>query len=128
MLFIDLDKFKPVNDNFGHQVGDCLLREVAQRIRSVVRANDIVGRLGGDEFLMIVESATDTLQANVIAEKIIRQITQPFQIEGQSVTVGVSIGIAHYPKDGNSADRIIQAADAAMYKAKQSGGNCFASN
>lgn len=128
VLFIDLDKFKPVNDNFGHQVGDCLLREVAQRIRSVVRANDIVGRLGGDEFLMIVESATDTLQANVIAEKIIRQITQPFQIEGQSVTVGVSIGIAHYPKDGNSADRIVQAADAAMYKAKQSGGNCFASN
>lgn len=128
VLFIDLDKFKPVNDNFGHQVGDCLLREVAQRIRSVVRANDIVGRLGGDEFLMIVESATDTLQANVIAEKIIRQITQPFQIEGRSVTVGVSIGIAHYPKDGNSADRIIQAADVAMYKAKQSGGNCFASN
>lgn len=126
VLFIDLDKFKPVNDNFGHQVGDRLLREVAQRIRSVVRANDIVGRLGGDEFLMIVESEQDVSQINVIAAKIIQQVIQPFQIEGLSLSVGVSIGIAHYPKDGDNADRIIQAADTAMYKAKQSGGNRFA--
>jgi len=126
VLFIDLDKFKPVNDNYGHQVGDRLLSEVAQRIRSVVRANDIVGRLGGDEFLMVVESAQDVSQINVIAAKIIQQVIQPFQIQGHSLTVGVSIGIAHYPKDGDNADRIIQAADAAMYKAKQGGGNRFA--
>lgn len=126
VLFIDLDKFKPVNDTYGHQVGDHLLREVAQRIRSVVRANDIVGRLGGDEFLMIVETEQDVSKVKVIAEKIIQQVMRPYQIDGHSLSVGVSIGIAHYPKDAGSADSIIQAADAAMYKAKQSGGNCFA--
>lgn len=126
VLFIDLDKFKPANDNFGHPVGDQLLKEVAQRINSVVRASDMVGRLGGDEFLMIVEAKQDSSQAKVIAEKIIKQVMQPFHIDGNNLSLGVSIGIAHYPKDADSAAGIIEAADTAMYKAKQGGGNCFA--
>ena len=126
VLFIDLDKFKPVNDNFGHPVGDRLLKEVAQRISSVVRASDMLGRLGGDEFLMIVEAKQDSSQAKVIAEKIVQQVMLPHCIDGNNLSLGVSIGIAYYPEDAGSAARIIEAADAAMYKAKQNGGNCFA--
>lgn len=125
VLFIDLDKFKPINDTYGHQVGDQLLSEVAQRIRSVVRAKDIVGRLGGDEFLMIVESEQDGLRADVIANKIIEQVIKPYHINDRVLSVGASVGVACYPQDADSPDRLIQAADAAMYKAKQAGGNQF---
>lgn len=126
VLFIDLDKFKPVNDTHGHQTGDELLRQVARRIRACLRSNDVVGRLGGDEFLMIIESSRDSQQARVIASKIIDSVTSPYSIDGHDIRIGVSIGIAYYPKDAVTSDLLIQSADAAMYRAKQSGGNtCF---
>lgn len=126
VLFIDLDKFKPVNDTLGHQAGDELLRQVARRIRDSVRQSDTLGRFGGDEFVMLVESARDGMRADIIAEKIIRQVTQPYDIGGHAVSIGVSIGIASFPKDADSMDGIINAADAAMYQAKEAGGNRFA--
>lgn len=127
VLFIDLDKFKPVNDTHGHQAGDLLLKQVAQRIRACVRINDTVGRLGGDEFLMIIESARDSQRAQFIAEKIIKSVAQPYQLDdGIQASIGVSVGIAFYPKDADNSDQLVQRADAAMYQAKQSGGNRFA--
>lgn len=121
VLFIDLDKFKPVNDQHGHQIGDLLLQEVAARIRSNVRASDIVGRLGGDEFLMVIESIENTEHAGPIAQEVIEQLTEPFFIQGLTLNIGASVGVAFYPKDGRSADDIIGAADQAMYQAKEAG-------
>jgi diguanylate cyclase (GGDEF)-like protein/PAS domain S-box-containing protein len=125
LMFIDLDKFKPVNDQHGHQVGDEILKQVAQRIRESVRADDVVGRLGGDEFLMIIESIQDMQHAGQIANKIIDRLSEPFNVDGLEIEIGASIGIAHHPKDGATVDGLIKAADQAMYRAKQSGRNRF---
>ncbi|MBA56475.1 MAG: diguanylate cyclase [Pseudomonadales bacterium] len=118
LLFIDLDKFKPVNDQFGHAVGDELLKQAALRLLESSRRNDTVGRLGGDEFVMIVEDLAGVEAASQIAEKVIRHLQQPFTVSGQTITIGCSIGIAVYPRDGNNDVELTRAADIAMYAAK----------
>lgn len=118
LLFIDLDKFKPVNDQYGHAIGDELLKQVALRLRSVSRESDTVGRLGGDEFVMIVEGLSNPAFATQIADKVARKLHQAFSINEQSITIGCSIGIAIYPIDGKDDVEITRAADIAMYAAK----------
>lgn len=124
VMFIDLDQFKPVNDTYGHHMGDQLLLAVAQRIRSLIRNEDIVGRLGGDEFLLIAQ--THEAEAQLIADKLIAQLAQPFEIDGVTLLIGASIGIASYPQHGRDADTLVHAADQAMYQAKENGRNQYA--
>lgn len=130
LLFIDLDKFKPVNDTFGHAAGDQLLQGVATRIRCEVRESDTVARVGGDEFVVILPEIATREVAQAVAQKIIASIAFPFQlgIQNQSVKVGASIGIAIYPSDATDADALIKAADIAMYSAKLVGGGVLSCN
>jgi diguanylate cyclase (GGDEF)-like protein/PAS domain S-box-containing protein len=123
LLYLDLDKFKPVNDSFGHATGDELLQAAAARIRRQVRESDTVARVGGDEFAVILPDIAGSKEAEVVANKIIDALAAPFQLssQNQKVGIGVSIGIAVYPADALDADALINAADAAMYSAKQVG-------
>ncbi|WKE64799.1 diguanylate cyclase [Gallaecimonas kandeliae] len=120
-FFIDLDNFKPVNDNHGHEVGDKLLTMVARRLQGSVRKSDKIARLGGDEFSVIMEDIKDPANTAFIAEKLIETITQPYQIEGLELRIGCSIGISLYPLHGQTVADLIKAADQAMYKAKAAG-------
>jgi len=121
VLFIDLDNFKTVNDSLGHAAGDALLRVVASRIEDALRGVDVVSRLGGDEFLVVLPDL-DSEQAPVaVAEKLLAAVCEPVTVEGQSLTVSPSIGIAVFPRDGTNADTLIKNADAAMYLAKDRG-------
>jgi len=121
MLYLDLDRFKPVNDTLGHGAGDELLVSVARRIQNLVRDSDTVARVGGDEFALLLLDIAGRGQAEVVAAKITAALVAPFRIEsaGQDVTVGTSIGIAIFPTDALDADALVKAADAAMYDAKQ---------
>ena len=123
LLFLDLDKFKRVNDTLGHNAGDELLQAVAARIQHQVRESDTVARIGGDEFTVILRNITRRENAEIVARKIIAAVAMPFQLgsQKQSVDIGTSIGIAVYPSDAQDADALIDAADAAMYSAKQTG-------
>jgi diguanylate cyclase (GGDEF)-like protein/PAS domain S-box-containing protein len=123
LLFLDLDKFKPVNDELGHAAGDELLSAVAARIRQQVRESDTVARVGGDEFTVILPDLAGREEAELVARKIIASLAAPFRLGGEkrSVAIGTSIGIAIYPADGRDADALVKAADAAMYRAKQAG-------
>src|SRR5450830_680637 len=123
LLYLDLDKFKPVNDALGHTAGDELLQGVATRIRDQVRESDTVARVGGDEFTVILPDIARREEAETVAKKIIAAFATPFQLgsQKQSVNIGTSIGIALYPADGRDADALVKAADAAMYSAKQAG-------
>jgi len=123
LLYLDLDKFKPVNDSQGHAAGDELLQSVAARIRRQVRESDTVARVGGDEFAVILPDIARRGEAETVATKIISAVASPFRLgsQKQSVGIGASIGIALYPADGRDADALIKAADAAMYSAKQAG-------
>ena len=125
LLYLDLDRFKPVNDTLGHSAGDELLQAVAARIRSQVRESDTVARVGGDEFAVILPDIARREEAEIVARKIIAAIAVPFQLGSpkQSVDIGTSIGIALYPADAQGADVLIRAADGAMYSAKQVGGS-----
>lgn len=118
LLFIDLDRFKQVNDQHGHAVGDLLLQQVAQRLKSAVRESDTVGRLGGDEFVAIIEGVDSDDSAVQIADKMIAQLQEPFVVAGHPVSLGCSIGIGLYPRHGESAQALMRAADDAMYAAK----------
>ncbi|MBF0161371.1 MAG: sensor domain-containing diguanylate cyclase [Magnetococcales bacterium] len=133
LLFIDLDRFKQVNDTFGHDIGDLLLVEVARRITGTLRVSDLVARLGGDEFAAILDQGTPprTSQeaiedASRVATKIIEQLQEPFYLNGHPCQIGSSIGISLCPEHGESADLLIRCADQAMYTVKQSGRNHFA--
>ena len=119
VLFIDLDNFKPVNDNFGHVTGDLLLKAVGRRLRHSLREEDTVGRIGGDEFLVVTGLLQQPEEASAIAEKLIQHLQHPFVIDRQNLIIGASIGIAHYPAHGTDAETLIQAADLAMYQAKK---------
>lgn len=119
LLFLDLDKFKLINDSFGHQVGDELLVQVADRLSSSVRKSDLVARLGGDEFIVLIEGCKTPDVAQQVANKITDAIAAPCQIGGQTLCTATSIGIAMYPRDGQSADILMKCADTAMYAAKQ---------
>jgi diguanylate cyclase (GGDEF)-like protein/PAS domain S-box-containing protein len=124
MLFLDLDHFKNVNDSLGHRVGDTLLVAVAQRLESLITEQDTLARLGGDEFLLLLPSASASAAADV-ATRLLAAVAQPFQIDTYELTTTLSIGIATYPADGDSFDMLYQRADAAMYRAKQSGRNRY---
>ncbi|HYQ37394.1 MAG TPA: sensor domain-containing diguanylate cyclase [Pseudomonas sp.] len=126
VLFLDLDHFKPVNDTFGHAVGDHLLQAVAQRLTDSLRSSDTVARLGGDEFLIILEDLADAQAAGPIADKLVGALQAPFQVDDHELHIGTSIGIALYPEDGEDAARLVRSADAAMYRAKEAGRNGYA--
>lgn len=125
LLFMDLDGFKPVNDQHGHHVGDKLLKQVAQRLRSIVREGDFVGRYGGDEFLMIINQLPSKANSAARSQAIIEHLSAPYSVDGLDIHIGVSIGIAHYPSEGEGAEQLIQAADEAMYRAKEAGRNRY---
>ncbi|MGO1793050.1 MAG: diguanylate cyclase domain-containing protein [Oceanisphaera sp.] len=125
LLYLDLDNFKCVNDTVGHEGGDHLLIEIAQRLQNTVRASDIVGRLGGDEFAIILTHIEDQESVRLIAEKIIEQVCIPVQLKQYQAKVGASIGISISPTDGNSGEALVRNADLAMYHSKWSGKNQF---
>ena len=121
IMFIDLDKFKTVNDSLGHHVGDALLKEVAVRIKQVLREADMVSRLGGDEFLVILADFAAPEDAGKVADKLLQVISAPIALEGRQLYANASIGISVFPRDGDNADDLIRRADAAMYAAKDHG-------
>lgn len=125
MLFVDLDRFKAVNDTFGHAVGDKLLSGVASRLKSCVRAGDTLARLSGDEFAIVLTSISNGDDAGLVAQKIIRALAAPFEIDHHEAYVSASVGIAIYPADGASSDELLKNADTAMYRAKQEGRNGY---
>ncbi|RKZ42810.1 MAG: hypothetical protein DRQ49_00815 [Gammaproteobacteria bacterium] len=126
VMFIDLDRFKWVNDNLGHKAGDLLLKEVAQRLTVCIRESDTVARFGGDEFTIILSKIEEVLDIKVIAMRILETLSQPFMLEEkQEVSIGGSIGIAVYPEDGQEAETLLRKADIAMYQAKERGRNTF---
>ncbi len=125
LFFLDIDQFKMVNDTLGHDAGDQLLQQVAQRLSSQVRTGDIMARLGGDEFAILMEGVANAVEAGTIAQKILDVIEAPFAIDGHQVKVTTSIGITFYPADNNDTMRLLKNADIAMYQAKDSGRNNF---
>jgi len=125
LLYIDLDRFKQVNDSYGHAIGDLLLLEASHRIRHCVRESDTVGRVGGDEFIVLLSSIKLPEHASTIAEKIRDSLNQPFELAGQHLQVSASLGIAVYPEHGDEYKQLIRHADGAMYGAKKMGGNRF---
>jgi diguanylate cyclase (GGDEF)-like protein len=125
VLFIDLDHFKAINDTLGHAAGDEVLRQVSLRMQQSIRSSDTVCRYGGDEFVLLLPVLASNADAAAIAAKIIQAVAQPMQIEGQLLRLGLSLGIALYPADGDSMAALTAAADQAMYQAKALGGSCF---
>lgn len=125
VLFLDLDDFKPVNDSFGHDVGDELLRQVAQRISSCVRQEDTVARIGGDEFTVLLNKIDQQKDAALIAKNILTALRSTFYVDDHELTISVSIGISLFPHDGSDAEELVKKADQAMYLAKKSGRNNF---
>lgn len=123
LIFMDLDRFKTVNDRLGHSAGDGLLKAVARRLTKSVREEDTVSRLGGDEFIIILENIQDPNLVSVAARKITQSFTKPFFVDGHEIFVTTSIGISLYPKDGDDAESLIKNADTAMYRTKKQGRN-----
>lgn len=125
VVFLDLDRFKRINDTLGHQAGDLLLRIVAQRLTACVRAEDTVARQSGDEFVLVLEEIQDADALPPVARKIITSLSQPMTLEGQDTTITTSIGISLFPDHGSDPDDLIKHADSAMYLAKEDGRNNF---
>jgi diguanylate cyclase (GGDEF)-like protein len=125
LLFIDLDRFKLVNDTMGHEAGDRLLREVAERLRDCLREGDTVGRHGGDEFVVLIEQYESAVQVAGVAQKIIDTVAMPYYFDGHESHVSASIGIATYPNDGQDGETLLKHADIAMYRAKEAGKNQY---
>ena len=125
LLYLDLDGFKAVNDTRGHEVGDKLLAAVAGRLREGVREGDTVARMGGDEFAVVQPLAGQPIAATKLALRLLERINQPYTIDGQRTVIGVSIGIAIFPDDGETPDALLRNADTALYRAKQSGRNTY---
>lgn len=127
MLYLDLDKFKQINDQYGHASGDHLLKAAAQRISSVLRPTDTVARLGGDEFVVLLDTGGSTASTRTavqtVAEKIHQAMQQPLQLPRGNEVVSVSIGMSMWPEHGDSVETLLQHADQAMYRAKHKGGN-----
>jgi diguanylate cyclase (GGDEF)-like protein/PAS domain S-box-containing protein len=125
LLFLDLDNFKTINDSLGHSTGDALLKAIAARLEACVRDSDTVGRLGGDEFLIVLPDLRETTSLSALLEKILEKLSAYFVIDGHNVSTTVSIGVAVYPVDGDNFDDLRKSADAAMYSAKQAGRNTY---
>ena len=125
VVLVDLDNFKTVNDTLGHDVGDLLLVEVAQRLSGCIRERDTIARLGGDEFVFVLEGLTAPEDSALVARKIIEVLAAPFPIAGELLRTSPSIGISLYPEDGQDADFLLKFADIAMYRAKAAGRNCY---
>jgi diguanylate cyclase (GGDEF)-like protein/PAS domain S-box-containing protein len=125
LLFVDLDRFKLINDSMGHEVGDHLLQAVSLRLKETLRESDTVSRHGGDEFLVLLPSLPSVQDAGRVAEKVIEQIAVPFELDDREVIITSSIGIAVYPENGRDLDMLLRNADAAMYAAKQAGRNRY---
>jgi len=123
LMFLDLDHFKAVNDRLGHAAGDTLLIAVAERLQAQVRESDTVARLGGDELTIILPSLREPGDADMLADKILHALSQPLTIEGETIHIGASIGIARFPEAGTTIETLLRAADDAMYAAKRSGRN-----
>jgi len=125
LLFLDLDRFKQVNDTLGHPAGDQVLKLASERLLKAVRESDTVARSGGDEFILLLPGIEERKEAGTVARKIIRALSRPFEIEGHHVFLGASIGITILPEDGEISRKLFRNADMAMYKAKESGRNKF---
>ncbi|WP_237480103.1 bifunctional diguanylate cyclase/phosphodiesterase [Lichenibacterium dinghuense] len=127
VIYIDLDRFKPVNDLYGHAVGDAVLVQVARRIAVDVDLGDTLARIGGDEFIVVQAAAASADRSAALVARMLDSLRQPFTVEGKQIEIGASIGVALYPQDGSTADALLRAADAAMYRAKEGGGGaaCF---
>ena len=125
VLFLDLDEFKGVNDRLGHRVGDRLLKAVAERLNSAVRKTDMVARIGGDEFVIVQADLENPESVQVLGQKLVNRIGQPYNFHGVKVNIKTSVGIAIYPQHGNEPERLLTLADRAMYKAKKAGGNGY---
>ncbi len=125
LLLLDLDGFKAVNDTLGHECGDRLLRVVAERLYSCVREVDTVCRLGGDEFTVLLEDVCSAHDLTTVANRILDSISKPFSLDGHQATVGVSVGITVFPIDNQEIDGLLKHADAAMYRAKELGGQKY---
>ncbi|WP_273951201.1 diguanylate cyclase domain-containing protein [Curvibacter cyanobacteriorum] len=125
VMFLDLDHFKEINDTLGHAAGDDLLREVARRLQATLRQCDTICRLGGDEFVMLIGQLDAPSDLAAVADKVLARVAQPCRVAGQEVSVSISLGLALYPSDGDTADRLIKHADTAMYQAKRGGRNRY---
>ena len=121
LLYLDLDRFKPINDTFGHGVGDSVLRIVTDRIEQIIRPHDILARLGGDEFALLQTMGAQPSGARTLARRIIEAVSKPILVDGHTVGVGISIGVAVAPFDAETSASLVQAADLAMYDAKKAG-------
>jgi diguanylate cyclase (GGDEF)-like protein/PAS domain S-box-containing protein len=125
LMFIDLDNFKMINDTLGHDYGDILLQEVSKRLKSTLRAEDVVSRIGGDEFTVILDDIKDTTYPSIVAQKIIDVLSKPVKLKDEIGYIGASIGISIFPDDASEIDKLIKNADLAMYKAKHEGKNIY---
>lgn len=124
VLFIDLDRFKQINDHYGHAAGDSVVKSVASRLAGSVRSADTVGRFGGDEFVVLLESVTDADAARTVAEQLVETISEPMLLGGSDSRLSASVGVALAPDHAEDAQALLEAADHAMYAAKKAGGNC----
>ena len=121
LLFLDLDGFKPVNDKYGHDVGDQMLQKLSQRIITSIRSADLAARIGGDEFIIVLSNIQEALHAETFSEMLIAKLQAPIEIEGRELSIGVSIGVSIYPEHAIESEALIKAADVAMYHAKREG-------
>lgn len=122
VLFIDLNKFKPINDQYGHAVGDAVLQQVSSRLKHTIRESDAVSRHGGDEFLVLLNSIKQQQDAHIFAGKLVNVLAKPYHLAIGALSLSASVGVACYPADAHDAQALIGFADAAMYRAKQRGG------
>jgi len=122
-MFIDLDKFKQINDSLGHDIGDEVLVEASKRLRSSIREEDTLARIGGDEFIIILRNLKDVNCSSTVAKKVIANVSKEMSIETQVLFISASIGIAECPSDATNESSLIKFADIAMYKAKEVGGS-----
>jgi len=125
LLYLDLDGFKGINDDHGHGAGDAILAEVGQRLKKAVRETDMVYRVGGDEFALLMSGANTQESVTQVAENLLDKVSQPIEFGERSHSVSTSIGIACYPRVASNARTLIELADAAMYRAKARGKNCY---
>jgi len=125
VLFIDLDRFKIINDTLGHEAGDQLLKVIATRLKQSLRAVDVVGRLGGDEFVILIDEVNDSNHVATVAHKILTSVIKPITLMGQECRITASIGISMFPKDAEDEQSLMKNADIAMYLAKEEGKNNY---